>query len=314
MARAPKTHNACQSPGSAIVIANTGTRIERPITSPATKLAASGNLARGLFMISLVLVMMAVTPGEVGALARLMARKVTQRLAGQASQCPTASCGSVRYRTDTAAYLSQCGQCVLPAAGRYSSQCPMNGLPAYPRNPPGPIDRKEIEIPTQLRLPARVPMWLVAASSCLLAGSVTVAIIRSIPGSYASIPDESITARDAAAGHPADARFTDAKAQVAKARATINRRNRAPCPDCGVVESVREIERPEVVGRQDILDTKVAGRVSGDAIVAGAIAGRSYEITVRFRDGSTTVFNEADPRAWRMGSRVIVIGRSTASN
>jgi hypothetical protein len=159
----------------------------------------------------------------------------------------------------------------------------------------------------QLRLPARLPMWLVAASSCLLAASVTVAIMRSIPASYASVPDENITAEDAATGRPADARFIDAKPQVAGARATINRRNRPPCPDCGVVESVRAIERPDVAGRQDTLDVDVAGHVR-------TTAGKSYEITVRFRDGSTKVFDEAGARTWRMGSRVIVIGRSIASN
>jgi hypothetical protein len=143
---------------------------------------------------------------------------------------------------------------------------------------------------------------------------VTVAIIRSIPASYASIPDDNITAKDAATGRPADARLIDAKAQVAGARATINRRNRAPCPDCGVVESVREIHRPDVGGSQDILDANVAGGVSRGAMVASTIAGKSYEITVRFRDGSTTVFDEAGARTWRMGSRVIVIGRSIASN
>ncbi len=179
---------------------------------------------------------------------------------------------------------------------------------------PARSTEKEIEIPKQLRLPAHLPMWLVAASSCLLAASGTVAIVRSIPASYAGIPDEGVAAKDAPTGRPVEARATDAKAQVAGARTTINRRNRAPCPECGVVESIRQIERAEVVGRQDTLGAKVGRRVSNDAIVAGAITGRSYEITVRFRDGSTTVFNEADPRMWRMGSRVIVIGRSIASN
>jgi hypothetical protein len=40
---------------------------------------------------------------------------------------------------------------------------------------------------------------------------------------------------------------------------------------------------------------------------------RDYETTVRFRDGSTAVFNEATPRTWRTGGRVIVIGGSNAS-
>jgi hypothetical protein len=35
-----------------------------------------------------------------------------------------------------------------------------------------------------------------------------------------------------------------------------------------------------------------------------------YETTVRFRDGSTAVFNETTPRTWRTGGRVIVIAGS----
>jgi hypothetical protein len=45
-----------------------------------------------------------------------------------------------------------------------------------------------------------------------------------------------------------------------------------------------------------------------------AVTGKLYEITVRFRDGSTTVLNEASPRTWRLSNRVIVIGRSNAEN
>jgi outer membrane lipoprotein SlyB len=62
------------------------------------------------------------------------------------------------------------------------------------------------------------------------------------------------------------------------------------------------------------MEVKVAGRVSGGAIVAKPTTSKSYEITVRFRDGSTTVFNETGSRTWRLGARVIMIGRSIASN
>jgi hypothetical protein len=51
MMGAPKTHNVCQPSGSAIIIANNGTTIERPVKSPAIKLPASRNLVREFFMI-----------------------------------------------------------------------------------------------------------------------------------------------------------------------------------------------------------------------------------------------------------------------
>jgi outer membrane lipoprotein SlyB len=95
-------------------------------------------------------------------------------------------------------------------------------------------------------------------------------------------------------------------------RDTLNRRNRARCLKCGVIESKRQI-----VG-QDTVDVKaaegVSGGVSGGAVAATAVAEKLYEITVRFRDGSTTVLNEASPCTWRLGNRVIVIGRSNAEN
>ena len=99
---------------------------------------------------------------------------------------------------------------------------------------------------------------------------------------------------------------------------SINRRNRARCPTCGVVESMRKIECQSDVGGQYIADIKVArgvtGGASGSAIAANAVTGTRYEITVRFRDGSTTVFNEANARTWQLGSRVMVIGRSSVAS
>lgn len=43
-------------------------------------------------------------------------------------------------------------------------------------------------------------------------------------------------------------------------------------------------------------------------IAANAKVVEGYAITVRFRDGSRTVFHEVTPRTWGLGSRVIVIG------
>jgi hypothetical protein len=162
----------------------------------------------------------------------------------------------------------------------------------------------------QLKLPARPPLWLIAVSFCSLAVWGSVAILRSIPVSYANIPAEGTVSRHAALSDAdADAHPNDTQSNLAVAPPTSKR---VTCSECGVVESIREIARPEVVGRQD--DVKLAPRVSGGGIVARTIVGKSYEITVRFRDGSTTVFNEAGARTWRMGSRVIMIGRSIASN
>jgi hypothetical protein len=164
------------------------------------------------------------------------------------------------------------------------------------------------------KLSARPPVWIAGISVCLLAASGIVATFRSIPASYAGIPDKVTAAEHAApADAAAEARASDPQSPLA-VTPTISRRSLASCSECGVVASIREIKRSEVLGRQDTMEVKVAGRVSGGAIVAKPTTGKSYEITVRFRDGSTTVFNEAGSRTWRLGARVIMIGRSIASN
>jgi hypothetical protein len=164
-----------------------------------------------------------------------------------------------------------------------------------------------------------VPLWIAGISICVLAASGIVAIVRSIPASYASIPNEDAPLkRGAAPGGSEDRPAINPQPPLAEARNTINRRNRAWCPACGVVESMRKIERPGDVGGQYTADIKVArgasGSASGSAIAANAVTGKGYAITVRFRDGSTTVLNEASPRTWPLGSRVMVIGRSNASS
>jgi hypothetical protein len=128
---------------------------------------------------------------------------------------------------------------------------------------------------TQLKRPARVPLWIVGITICLLTPLGLVAIARAIPVSYANVPAERAPSRHEAAQSEA----RDTQADLAVARGTISPRARARCPGCGVIQSMRQIERS-----------------------------RDYETTVRFRDGHTAVLNETTPRTWRTGGRVIVIG------
>jgi hypothetical protein len=163
-----------------------------------------------------------------------------------------------------------------------------------------------------------VPLWIAGISICVLAASGIGAIVRSIPASYANIPNEDAPLKRGAAPSGSENGPAVNPQPLTEARDPINRRNRARCPACGVVESIRKIERPGNVGGQYTADIRVArgltGGASGSAIAANAITGNGYAITVRFRDGSTTVLNEASPRTWPLGSRVIVIGRSMASS
>jgi hypothetical protein len=80
---------------------------------------------------------------------------------------------------------------------------------------------------------------------------------------------------------PADARGdTDSAGAVSQASTGTT------CTECGVIESVWE----RAVRSEQAAEST-----------------RSYEVTIRFRDGSKRVFNEATPRMWRSGAAVKII-------
>jgi outer membrane lipoprotein SlyB len=133
----------------------------------------------------------------------------------------------------------------------------------------------------------------------------------------------------------------EARAQArARAHAQVadNAPARARCTECGVVESVREITTKGegsglgavgggVVGGvlghqvgsgrgQDIATVvgAVGGVVAGNEIEKRAKSSKSYEITVRFEDGSSRVVHEANATSWRTGDRVKVINGVIQSN
>lgn len=162
-------------------------------------------------------------------------------------------------------------------------------------------------------------LWIAGLAICLLAASAVFAILRSIAVSYASIPEDSESASQEPAARGSDGgRAGNPQSNDVAAQVSNSLPNRAGCRECGVIKSISHIERYGDVGAQDKADGKVAGRISGRSFgstVAGSGAtGKSYDVTVRFRDGSTMIFNEATPRAWRTGSRVIVIAGSSGSN
>lgn len=170
---------------------------------------------------------------------------------------------------------------------------------------------------THFTTPARLPMWIAGIFISLIAALGIAATLRWIPASYANIPDEGAQSeRGAARSGTEDAHAKDPQANLGQARATS--RNRAGCDECGVVESMRQVKRAGDVGGPNTVVAAVGGdvprREPDRAIAATSRAEMRYEFTVRFRDGSNKVFNDTSPRAWPLGSRVIVIGRSNASN
>jgi len=164
-----------------------------------------------------------------------------------------------------------------------------------------------------IKTPARVARWIAGIAICLLAASGAAAIIGWIPPSYSGTPDNRASLEDGAA--PSGSGVGRAQAAVAQTPTTSKRRNRASCAECGVIESMRQIESSgDAIGQSTAtVAASVAGRKPARAIVANVSTVKRYEFTVRFRDGSNRIFNDTSPRDWPLGSKVIVIGGSNSS-
>lgn len=171
--------------------------------------------------------------------------------------------------------------------------------------------------------------WVAGIALILLSAAGIGAIMGWIPSSTASPePQAANTVAPAPARHTAPMRVAD----------NTPAHSRYRCDECGVVESVREIETKGqgtglgavgggVVG--GLLGNQVGGGHGKDAMtvvgaVGGAFAGneiekrakstKSYAITVRLNDGSSRVVNEADVPRWRSGDKVRIDNGVIQSN
>ena len=128
------------------------------------------------------------------------------------------------------------------------------------------------------------------------------------------------------------------KTHTAPVQVASNAPAKLKCAECGVIESVREIQHQgegtglgavggAVVG--GLLGNQVgSGRGNTAATVIGAVGGvvagneiekrvkstKSYEITVRFEDGSSRVISATTAPTWRAGDRVRVVDGMIQAN
>ena len=156
---------------------------------------------------------------------------------------------------------------------------------------------------TQVERGTPMPLWGAEIALCFLAALGLAGIARSIPDSYASMPDRG--ARVGFQAAPVEA--VGAKPLPASTSLPTDARKRQRCPECGTIESMRRTERTGEDARHRSAALKAAAAGPRSAGVGHAPTEPGYEITVRLRDGTTTVFNEATPRDWRAGGRVMVI-------
>ena len=107
------------------------------------------------------------------------------------------------------------------------------------------------------------------------------------------------------------------------------------CRECGTVTSIREIEQPRKTGAGTAAGAviggvlgyaigghnnrgigtavgAVGGGVAGNIIENKASSGRTFEIGVRFDDGSSNVFLRESHPSWSQGSRVRVVNGALA--
>lgn len=112
----------------------------------------------------------------------------------------------------------------------------------------------------------------------------------------------------------------------------------AKCAECGVIQSVHEVAAKGEGSGLGAAGGAVVGGLLGSQVgggdgkkimtvvgaVGGAVAGneiekrvkstKSYEITVRFDDGSSRVISEANAPTWRAGDKVKVVNGVIQSN
>ena len=125
-------------------------------------------------------------------------------------------------------------------------------------------------------------MWIARVATTLFYAAGIAAFMAWMPAAIGN-PKDLATRTELS---PMPAQPAGAKEDKASGGAVSDTPTGATCAECGVIESVREID-------------------TGGEQAAGST--RSYEFTIRFRDGSRRVFNEATPRLWRSGTRVKVI-------
>ena len=180
---------------------------------------------------------------------------------------------------------------------------------------------------TQINKSPAPLMWIAGIAVILFSIVGIAAIMGWIPSSVGKSGDKAVSSSPAGV-----------KAQTAQKPVTDNARSKATCAECGVVQSLREIAQPGDGGAIGIIGGAVVGGLLGNqvgdgrgkdlATVAGAVGGamagneiqkrvdtnKRYEVVVRFDDGSSRVFTEANPTAWRTGDRVRVVNGVIRSN
>lgn len=103
--------------------------------------------------------------------------------------------------------------------------------------------------------------------------------------------------------HAATAAKQDISPHATQANVVGNSSNRIMCAECGVIVLIREIHKDGAASDLGM----VSGDVLGDEVKKKTESIKSYEIKVRFDDGSSRVYSAGNPPVLRSGNRVKIV-------
>lgn len=185
--------------------------------------------------------------------------------------------------------------------------------------------------------------WVAGIALILFSGIGIGALMGWIPTSISGPPDKARLDAQTAAKPQPKAKAPSAaplrQSEPAKVASSAPARSTSiKCVECGVIESVREVDTKGTGSGIGVVGGAVLGGVLGNQVgggrgkdvmtvvgaVGGAIAGnevekrvkstKSYAITVRFDDGSSRVISEANAPSWRAGDKVKIVNGLIHSN
>jgi len=183
-------------------------------------------------------------------------------------------------------------------------------------------------------------VWIAGIALTLFCAVGIAAVMGWIPNSMGGTGDKSVVGQQAASAvAPAVPKAVPKKHRaVATHPAPAYVAAVASCAECGVIESVREVDTKGAGSGIGAVGGGVIGGLLGNQVGAGrgkdvmtvvgvvgrAVAGnevekrvkttKSYEVTVRLNDGSRRVITEANVPTWRSGDKVRIVDGAIRSN
>jgi len=77
------------------------------------------------------------------------------------------------------------------------------------------------------------------------------------------------------------------------------------CNECGIIQAVRTVEMP--IAPVEPAAAGMDAATDGIATELVAQVSYTYQTTVRYEDGTTGVFNQAEPPLWQAGDKVRIV-------